>query len=356
MLHAVVMAGGSGTRFWPQSRKSLPKQLLKLHGDRTMIQGTFDRVRDGIDAERHWVVTNRVQAEATAAQLPDVPRANVLVEPAARNTAPCIGLAAVRLLADDPDAVMLVMPADHVIEPAAVFREAVGRAADLVAREPETFVLFGVPPTYPATGFGYIERRDELTGGAYRVASFREKPERSVAEEYVVAGRFYWNCGIFVWRADRIVAALERHEPETHALLQEIASTIGTGDFDARLEELFPRTNSISIDYAVLERAENVAVIEAPFEWDDVGSWQALPRLLGADDEGNTIDGLHAGWETKNCIVRSTDDKHLVATAGVENLIVVHTPDATLVADRTDESAVKKLFERLRELGLDEFL
>jgi mannose-1-phosphate guanylyltransferase len=357
MLHAVIMAGGSGTRFWPESRNGFPKQFLRLAGKRTMIQSTLDRCTPWVPAERAWVVTNRVQAEQTRVQLPDLPPGNVVIEPCARNTAPCIGLAAIQLLAVDPDAVMLVMPADHVISPPEKFREAVGSAVALVEDDPDRLVLFGVPPTYPATGFGYIERSDTQIGegAAYPVASFREKPDRETAQQYLDSGRFYWNCGIFVWRAQRIVDALAEHEPEIHELLQQLLPKVGKDEWTPLLEQVFPQMKSISIDYGVLERDDNICVLEAPFAWDDVGSWHALRRLLGTDADGNTIDGLYCGLETKNTIVRTSDD-HLIATLGLENCIVVHTPDATLVARADDENAVKQLVELLKERGHDRFL
>ncbi|HUG91969.1 MAG TPA: mannose-1-phosphate guanylyltransferase [Planctomycetaceae bacterium] len=359
MQHAVIMAGGSGTRFWPQSRRTRPKQLLPLAGPQTMIQDTFARVAPWTEPARTWVVTNAAQAEETRRQLPDLPPGNVLVEPCGRNTAPCIGLAAVRIVAEDPQATMLVLPADHVIQPADVFRQAVERAAAIVERDPDALVLFGVRPNSPATGFGYIERGAPLgepSENAFQVAAFREKPGRETAETYVASGRFYWNCGIFVWRAERILAALAEHEPAIHERLTVLRGAVGRSDWQAVLDSEFPQMKSISIDYAVLERARGVAVLEAPFEWDDVGSWQALVRLLGRDAEGNTLDGPFCGVNARGCIVRSTDAEHLIAAAGVEDLIIVHTPDATLVARRDDERGLRALIEQLAASGYDRFL
>jgi mannose-1-phosphate guanylyltransferase len=359
MQHAVIMAGGSGTRFWPQSRRTRPKQLLRLAGPRTMIQDTFDRTASWIGPERTWIVTNAAQAAETQRQLPEVPPENVLVEPCGRNTAPCIGLAAVQIAAQDPEATMLVMPADHVIRPPEVFRQSVERAIAIVERDPGALVLFGVPPAYPATGFGYIERGEPLSDrdtAAFHVAAFREKPDRATAEGYLRSGRFYWNCGIFVWRAGRILAALAEHEPAIHERLTTLQGAVGRANWDPVLAAEFPRMKSISIDYAVLERAQGVVVLEAPFEWDDVGSWPALARLLGQDDAGNTIDGPFCGVNTRGCIVRSADPGHLVAATGVDDLIIVHTPDATLVARRDDENGLKQLVERLVETGYEQFL
>lgn len=351
------MAGGSGTRFWPQSRQSLPKQFLQVMGDRSLIQNAFDRCRPDIEPHRFWVVTNDVQADITRRQLPEIPAAHVLVEPCGRNTAPCIGLAAIHLIQQDPDAVMIIMPADHVIGPPAAFRELVSRAVTLTEADPRRLVLFGVKPTYAATGFGYIERGDALTGehDAFAVASFREKPDAETAEQYVDSGRFFWNCGIFVWRAATILEALAEHEPEIHVRLMTLSERIGQPDWEAALNDEFPRMPSISIDYAVLERADNICLLEAPFEWDDVGSWQALTRLYDQDAHGNTVIGSHCGVETSGCIIR-TEGEHLVATLGVEDLIIVHTPDATLVASRRDENAVRDLVAKLKETGHERYL
>jgi mannose-1-phosphate guanylyltransferase len=353
------MAGGSGTRFWPQSRKRLPKQLLRLAGDRTMIQQTFDRCRAWVDASRVWVVTNDVQASETRRQLPEIPASNVLVEPAARNTAPCVGLAAVQAIHQDPDAVMFVMPADHVIRTDAAFAAAAKRAVDLVEADPARLVLFGVTPTFPATGYGYIERGESLDGHstplACRVNSFREKPQASVAEQYLREGRFFWNCGIFCWKARTILAELQQHEPELHAGLMKIAGGLNSGRGAELIAAEFPKLKSISIDYAVLERSTSVVVVEAPFQWDDVGSWLSLPRLNGADANGNTIDGPFCGIETHDCIVRTSAD-HLVATLGVRGLIIVHTPDATLIADAAQSERIKDVLAELQRLQRVELL
>jgi mannose-1-phosphate guanylyltransferase len=351
------MAGGSGTRFWPQSRTKTPKQLLKLSGEHTMIQNTVGRCEGWIEPTNTWVVTNQVQAEETSRQLPAVPQPNILIEPCARNTAPCLGLAAINLLHNDPDAIMFVMPADHVIKPMEVFQKAGRIAEQIVAADPNQFVLFGVPPTFPATGYGYIERGAALSGvkNAFSVDSFREKPEREIAQQYVDAGSYYWNCGIFCWRAQMILDVLAEHEPDMRSRLQTLADAIGTDQYDALLSTEFPQMNSISIDHAVLEKATNVAVVEAPYEWDDVGSWLSLPRLLGEDERGNTIDGPFCGVNTDGCIVRSSGD-HVIATLGMKDCIVVHTPDATLIANRHDADAMRELVTALREQGFEHLL
>lgn len=364
MEHAVIMAGGSGTRFWPASRRLRPKQLLPLTGERTLLQQTAQRVRPWIDGERTWVVTNERLAGAMAEQLPDIPPTQILAEPCPRNTAPCIGLAAIHLLNADPDAIMVVMPADHAIAPGSEFRRNARAAAAFLFENPDAFVLFGIPPTYPATGFGYIERGDDAIARfdikrdidpdgehlvpLFPVRSFREKPDRATAEDYLRRGTFFWNSGIFVWRAAAILQALQTFEPEMAEHLQAIAKHIGTARYATALAEHFPLMKSISVDYAVLERAANVAVIPATFQWDDLGSWEAVARLRGHDEQGNTVVGVHCGIDTRNCIVHGEED-HLIATAGVSDLVIVQTPDATLVARRNDEQLIRRIVAALEK-------
>ena len=359
MLHAVIMAGGAGTRFWPQSRRSLPKQFLRMTGDNTLIQQAANRCQPAIPTDRLWIVTGAAHAVETARQLPEIPSNQILVEPCGRNTAPCIGLAAVHLLALDPDAVMLVMPADHVIQPTEKFQKAVGQAVSLIEDDPKSLVLFGVEPTYPATGFGYIHRGERITTEfcpTYHVSSFHEKPNLLAASRFMATSQYYWNCGIFVWRAQTILDALKEFAPEIMERLERIQAGIESGRWQETLETEFPLMPSISIDYAVLEKASGrVSVLEAPFDWDDVGSWHALPRLFAADGDENTIDGLCCAVDTKGCIIR-TSDQHLVATIGLKDLIIVHTPTATLVAEKRDEGSLKKLIAELEKRQLTEYL
>jgi mannose-1-phosphate guanylyltransferase len=355
MLHAIIMAGGAGTRFWPESRTLRPKQLLDFAGGRTMIEATVDRLGKLVPPQRVVIVTNQQLGAAIAEQLPALPKESILCEPCKRDTAPCIGLAAFHVSLRDPSATMAVVPSDHVISPDEVFQQSLAQAAALVDERAERIVTFGIRPTYPAESFGYIERGEELKSGVYKVSRFREKPKGDIARQYFESGQFYWNSGIFVWKANTILSALRQRQPEMYGHLEAIAAAAGTPRYHEVLEREFTAIRGISIDYAVMETAPEVLVIEASFAWDDVGSWQALARLRGSDENGNTILAPHVGVNTTGSIIRAGGE-HLIATLGVKDCIIVHTPDATLVANKHDEEAVRQLVKMLEERGWKQWL
>jgi mannose-1-phosphate guanylyltransferase len=375
MLHAIVMAGGAGTRFWPESRRLRPKQLLPLVAERSMLQLTLDRLRGLVPPQQTLVVTAAALADAVARQLPELPAESIVGEPCKRDTAPCIGLAAMLVSRHDPDATLVVLPSDHVVRPEESFREALraavrlveeseaaeGSAAGAAASGSSRIVTFGIRPTYPAESFGYIQRGAPHphaggTGAAvYRALKFREKPVAAVAREYFDSGDYYWNSGIFVWKARTILAALAERQGDMHERLRRISQAWTTANAQAVLAREYEAIRGISVDYAVMEHARDVLVIEAPFEWDDVGSWRSLARLRGADGQGNTIAGRHLGLDTQGCIVRGPDD-HLIVTLGLKDCIIVHTPDATLVANKQDEEAIRKVVQMLEERGWGDWL
>jgi mannose-1-phosphate guanylyltransferase len=359
MLHALIMAGGGGTRFWPRSRSARPKQFLTLAGDRSLLQQAAERLEGPVAAANTWVMTAERYTDLVRQQLPQVDPARVVGEPAGRDTAPCIALAAALIARTDPDAVMLVSPADHVIEPAEVFRRAARAAVLAVEGQPEALVTFGIPPTYPATGYGYIrrgERVGEFAGvGVHRLASFHEKPPAAAAEQFLAEGGYYWNSGIFAWRAATILAEVRRNKPELAAGVDRIAAAFDGPAWHATLAEVYPHLERISIDYAVMEHARHALVLEAPFGWDDVGSWLAVERMHPQDAAGNTVLATHAGVDTRRCVVVGNPGT-LIATVGVHDLIIIQDGDAVLVADRRSEAAVKQLVERLGPDGLAKYL
>jgi len=351
MLHAVIMAGGSGTRFWPASRQAKPKQLLAMVGNRTMLQSTFDRLGGLISSEHVLVLTNHQLVDEIRVQLPDIPAEHIVGEPCKRDTAPCIGLAASLVTHADPEGLMVVMPSDHVIETKADFQGALRAAAKLIEERPSRIITFGIRPSYPAESFGYIQRGQEVSQGVYEVSRFREKPNLQTAQEYVASGEFYWNSGIFVWKAQTILDALKKFEPEMYSHIEKIAASIGTTQFPAIFAEEFQKIKGKSIDYAVMERYDDVLVMQAPFAWDDVGSWQSLARLGQRDTEGNTAQGRYLNIDSKEMIIRSEGD-HLIVTIGMSETIVVHTPDATLVAPKSQEERVREVVKRLEAGGM----
>ncbi len=352
MLYAMIMAGGAGTRFWPASRKHTPKQMLKLAGERSMIQSTVDRLAGLCPPENLMIVTNQILVDSIAEQLPEIPKSSIIGEPAKRDTAPCIGLAAAWVAAKDPGATMVVMPADHVISPDDVFQDSLNHAASLVESDPTRIVTFGIKPTYPAEVFGYIESSGDSIADAklpsFEVVRFREKPDTQTAEEFLAAGTFYWNAGIFVWKAKTILEALEKHQPEMFSHIQNIAAAIGTDQFDQTLQTEFTAIKGTSIDYAVMENYDNVFVVEAPFAWDDLGNWTAVPRQKGVDQDGNTKVGKTLAVDTKGTLVYGDDD-HLIVTVGLEDCIVVRTENATLVATKKDEAKIKQVVAELEK-------
>lgn len=345
--YAVVMAGGSGTRFWPLSRAARPKQLLPLLSDRPLIRETVERLLPLFDLERVFVVTAREHADALARSLSILPRENIIDEPVGRDTAACVGLAATLLRWRDPEAVFCTLPADHFVGDIAVFQSALARGLEEARRG--KLVTYGVPPTRPETGYGYLEVE------AGRVRRFCEKPEVGRAREFLEKGNYFWNCGIFVWRADRILAEIRRHLPDLSAALGRIEGALGTSRLPAVLVQEYAKLPRISIDFGVMEKAEEVVMVEADFGWDDVGNWVAAASHRPSDGAGNVAEGTAVTVESERNIVR-TEGGHLVATLGVRDFVIIHTPDATLVCPKDRAADLKKLTEEIRAKGLSRYL
>lgn len=363
MIHGVVMAGGSGTRFWPVSRKLRPKQLLPITGGRPMVTETVARVREAIPPERFWVVTHKDQAEGVRKVLPDVPPSQIIAEPMARNTCACAGLAASAILAKDPDATLVMMPADHDIRPEDEFVKTI-KAACASVEQHDGLMVFGIRPTHAATGYGYIRRGDALHISmgvpVHQVLGFREKPNRATAEQFLETGEYVWNSGIFVWRAKRIRQAIQQFEPGIGAGLEIVEKALAKsrGLFDENatraLADGYAKVPSVPVDIGVLERANDVRVIDINYRWSDVGSWDALDDLLSTNDQGHRVvapDGSDlVSIESLNCLVQSSD-AHTIALVGVDDLIIVRTPDATLVCKRGRAEDVKKVVDELSRRG-----
>ncbi|CAN5222059.1 mannose-1-phosphate guanylyltransferase [soil metagenome] len=354
MLHAMIMAGGGGTRFWPRSRNARPKQFLKFSGDRTLLQGTYDRVAPIIPAERLWVLTGEAYVAESAEQLPEVPRDQVVGEPCRRDTAPCVGLGAALIARTDPDATMIVLPADHVIEPEREFQRAVLAAGQFADDHPDALFTFGIPPTNPSTNYGYIHRGERVGvhNGVplFKVQAFKEKPSEPVARDMLATGQYDWNSGIFVWKVKTILSQLAANRPDIH---QHVMTIVEAWDTAHRLEVFrreYAAIKGTSIDFAVMETAPVRMVMQTPYQWDDVGSWLALERHNPQDAHGNTVQGRHLGVDTTGCVI-TTDADHLIATLNVKDLLIVHVGDATLVANKNDEARVKEIVERLKKEG-----
>lgn len=357
---AVIMAGGKGERFWPKSRADLPKQFLSLTGDgKTMIQLTVERLLPMVAMDDIFIVTNRNYFEIVKTQLPALPPQNILCEPQAKNTAPCVAYAAAVIGAKYPDAVMCILPSDHIIKNKPLFADTLSLAAK-VAEQDDNLVTIGITPSYPETGYGYINFEQENTASVniypnvYKVRRFVEKPNLETARQYLHEGTYLWNSGIFVWKTSTLLRNFSMFMPELAAGVARLQSTVGTSAYPNAVTDFFAQCPSVSIDYGIMEKAQHIYTIPGSFGWDDVGSWLSLERINPVDEQGNFFQGNVIQTGTENSIVIS--DGHLVATVGVQNLIVVETDDVTLVCDKDNTQDVKKIVAMLRETERTHFL
>ncbi len=357
-IYPVIVAGGVGSRLWPRSRKSEPKQFLDLTGNqRSMLQEAYDRVTPLAPPERIFVITNAEYVDAVQAQLPDLPATNIVGEPQAKGSAAAIGLGAIHLLRQDPDAVMAVLTADHLINKPEVLRQTLVAGAEL-AQHGELITL-GIQPHYPETGYGYIEMAEAL--GKYnglearRVRRFREKPDQTTAEAFLAAGNFVWNSGMFIWRADVIMEQFRQFMPELYQALIRLQPALGGPQETAAFEtHWMPLTGNITIDYGVMEKAERVAVFPVDIGWHDIGSWAALLDVLPKDASGNVIQARHLDYESNNILAFSKN--RLIATIGLQDMIVVDTDDVVLVMPANRAQDVKKIIQALKQNGMDHYL
>lgn len=356
MLYPVIMAGGTGTRLWPLSRRAYPKQALRLVGDQTLIQYAVKRLTPDFPPEQIFIITREEHVAPLAEQVPEIPNENFIIEPEGRGTAPAIGLAAIHLQWRDPDAVMAVLTADHLIKKTETFRAAL-LAGEKVA-EKGYLVTLGIKPTFASTGFGYIRQAEVLSKegrfAAYRAARFVEKPDQATAEEMIESGEFSWNSGMFIWRVRQIMAEFEKQMPVFWNKLRAVQATIDTAEYDGTIGEIWPTVEKETIDYGVMEGAQDVAVIPVAIGWSDVGSWASVFDVLSADENGNRVLGPHMGIDTHETLI--VGDKRLIATIGLENLVIVDTEDALLVCTRDREQDVRDMVALLRESGKENLL
>ncbi|MBU5673849.1 mannose-1-phosphate guanylyltransferase [Paenibacillus brevis] len=356
-ITCVIMAGGKGERFWPKSRTNLPKQFLNISGNKSMIQQSIARLENLIDISQIFIVTNGLYAELIKAQIPHLPHENIIIEPIGRNTAPCIGLASILIEERFPDSTMIVLPSDHIIENEEGFIRILETAVE-VAQDNKSLVTLGIQPGYPETGYGYIESTDqrEIVNelDVLKVNKFVEKPDQATAESYLEAGNYYWNSGIFVWRTEVIRKYIQQLMPEMHDILETMRAAFGNANFAEVIKDEFIKMPDQSIDYGIMEKVDNIYVIPCVFGWDDVGSWTALERINELDENGNVIKGNILNLDTKRCIIESNGK--LIATLGIEDLIIVDTEDVTLICSKDKAQEVKLLLKELRMQKLEQYL
>ena len=363
-VYAVIMAGGGGTRFWPWSRETQPKQILPILSSQTMIRETVERIRPLVPREKILIVTSRSQARRLHKEVPQIPRRNLLLEPSGRNTAPCLALAAVHIQALNPEAVMIALPADHHIGKRREFLGTLRRAVEFASRENYLLTL-GITPTGPETGYGYIQK-GEILGRVrgtkiFKAKAFREKPTLPKAKGYLRRGDYLWNSGMFVWRADAFLKAVETFLPQLYQPMQELKASIGKRRGQKVLERVYSQCPSISVDYGIMEKAKNVALIESRFGWSDVGSWSVLWNLWPKDPKGNVHlhgDNRRANKiltiDSSGCVIRG--EKNLIAILGLKDIVVAEAGEAILVCPRHRSQDVRRVLEELKERGWRQYL
>jgi len=355
--YCLIMAGGAGTRFWPRSRVAKPKQYLSLFGDQSLIQESVKRFANFIPEESIFVVSAKSQQEVLESQTGNLPKANLIFEPVGKNTLPAIGLAALFIADKDPDGVMIVSPSDHLIQNDELFRQCI-ESAVLIAKKKEGIVTIGITPKFPATGYGYVKTGEEVHIGqpikSYTVKKFVEKPNVEVATGYLQSGGFFWNSGIFVFKVSVFLDAVKEHAPELYADLMRIKEHIGVESYEEALDRIYREVKSISIDYGVLEKANNVFLVQGDFIWNDLGSWEEVYKYNAKDENQNVQAGEVIFIDTKNSYVYAPDS--LVAVVGLEDVIVVQEGNTILVCKRERAEDIKAVVGEITKRKLDQYL
>lgn len=365
--YSVIMAGGGGTRFWPMSRRKMPKQFLNLTGKDTLVNETIDRIAKNVPNENIYIVTNVSQApmmqDVTAGKMK---KEHILAEPAARNTAACIGYAAIEIQKKHGDSIMCILPSDHFIKEAEAYADVIDYAMEL-AEKTDRLITLGIKPTGPATGYGYIKydkNRPEAghtTGersgrkiAAYEVSDFVEKPSLPIAKSYVEQGCYLWNSGMFIWKTSVILKYFKELLPDVYECLMEIEASLGTDKEQETIDKVYPNIPKISIDYGIMERADNVIMLEGDFGWNDVGSWDALDAVYDTDENNNVVQGNQIHIGSKNCVAFGKEK--MIATIGLDHIVIVETDDVILVCDKDKAQDVKQIVELLEAQGKEEYL
>lgn len=355
MLYGIIVAGGQGTRLWPLSRKSNPKQLRPFEGDETLLQKTYNRMLKVVPSERIFVETNKGYLQDVLNQLPELNVLNVIMEPAPRNTAPAVGLAAAVIQKKDPDATMINAWADQYITDEEQYRDKILIADELLKTHPEYLFNIGIKPEYPATAFGYLETDGELDSingqSVLKVTKFVEKPDLATAEKYMKAGNFYWNTAIFVWRVDTLLKIYQQYKPEMYDGLMKIQDAWGTDSQTKTVSEIFPKLEKVAIDYAVFEQTKNIALIPANFGWRDVGSWGAVHDILDKTGGEMVQKGKVRAIHTTNSLIFNENEGKLVAVVGMNDVVIIDTPDALLVMQKSQDQAIKDVIKEIEASG-----
>ncbi len=345
-LYVCIMAGGVGSRFWPRSKQKTPKQLLKIFSNNSMIYDTVKRLDGLVSKDKIYIVTNKIQKEKIEEDLPFIPKENIIAEPYGKNTAACIGLASVIIKSKCEDAVVLTLPADHLIKNEDEFKRILLEAAEF-AYNKKGLVTIGIKPTRPETGYGYIQINEEIIDkDIHKVQTFAEKPNLATAERFLQSGDFLWNSGMFIWRVDTILQEIKIYMNELYKALLEIAEVLGTEDYDIMLPKIYSKLKSVSIDYGIMEKSNNVYLIKANFDWNDVGSWEAVYELSNKDNFGNAVTGEAYLESTSGSLIYNP--KKFTAVIGLKDVIVIETDDALLVCNRKNAQDVKNVVDYLK--------